>query len=140
MLIISPKLLTTFPALILRLGLQHQIPLAYHRKALVEQGALLSYGPNYVEVGQGLATYIDRILKGAKPADVVLVHAPKLELEYLAKGTLINRRLVIRNDYVLLGPSADPAKVRGLKSAAEAPRRDPMTGKITPRACSMRRL
>ena len=35
MLIISPKLLTTFPALILRLSLQHQIPLAYHRKALV---------------------------------------------------------------------------------------------------------
>jgi len=73
-------------------------------------------------------------------ADVVLVHAPKLELEYLAKGTLINRRLVIRNDYVLLGPSADPAKVRGLKSTADAPRRDPMTGETTPRACSMRRL
>ena len=73
-------------------------------------------------------------------ADVVLVHAPKLELEYLATGTLINRRLVMRNDCVLLGPSADPAKVRGLKCAAEAPRRDPMTGKTTPRACSMRRL
>ena len=106
MLIISPKLLTTFPALILRLSLQHQIPLAYHRKALVEQGALLSYGPNYVEVGQGLATYIDRILKGAKPADLPVQQAARLELVINLKtakalGLSIPPSLLLRADQVI---------------------------------------
>ena len=53
-------------------------------------------------------------------SDVVLVHAPTLELEYLAKGTLINRRLVMHNDFVLVGPANDPAGIRKLKSGAEA--------------------
>ena len=53
-------------------------------------------------------------------SDVVLVHAPALELEYLAKGTLINRRLVMHNDFVLVGPSNDPAGIRKLKTGAEA--------------------
>lgn len=53
-------------------------------------------------------------------ADVVLVHAPKLELEYLVKGNLINRRLVMHNDFILVGPAADPAGIRGAKTAADA--------------------
>lgn len=53
-------------------------------------------------------------------ADVVLVHAPELELQYLAKGTLVNRRRVMHNDFVLVGPPADPAGIKGMKSAAGA--------------------
>jgi len=53
-------------------------------------------------------------------SDVVLVHAPTLELEYLAKGTLIHRRLVMHNDFVLVGPANDPAGVRRLKTGGEA--------------------
>lgn len=53
-------------------------------------------------------------------ADVVLVHAPALELKYLAKGTLTNRRLVMHNDFVIVGPAADPAGIGGMKTAAEA--------------------
>lgn len=53
-------------------------------------------------------------------ADVVLVHAPDLELQFLAKGNLINRRRVMHNDFVLVGPPADPAGVKGKKNAAEA--------------------
>ncbi len=67
-----------------------------------------------VGTGQSLA------LGDRGEADVVLVHAPKLELEYLAKGNLINRRLVMHNDFVLVGPPADPAGIRGLKKAADA--------------------
>lgn len=48
-------------------------------------------------------------------ADVVLVHAPELEIDYLNKGTLIDRRLVMHNDFVLVGAPDDPARVRGLK-------------------------
>ena len=53
-------------------------------------------------------------------ADVVLVHAPGLELEYLAKGNLINRRLVMHNDFILVGPAADTAGIKGVKKAADA--------------------
>ena len=77
---VSPKLVTNFPALILRLSLARQIPLASHRRELVEQGALFSYGPNYPEIGRALAGYVDRILKGAKPADLPVEQATRLDL------------------------------------------------------------
>jgi putative ABC transport system substrate-binding protein len=80
MVVISPKLITNFPALILRLSLERQIPLVSHRKALAEQGALFSYGPNFTAVGQDIAGYIDRILKGAKPADLPVQQVARLEL------------------------------------------------------------
>jgi putative ABC transport system substrate-binding protein len=76
----SPKLLTNFPALILKLSLERQLPLAYHRRALVEQGALLSYGPNMSAVGEDAAGYVDRILKGARPAELPIQQAARLEL------------------------------------------------------------
>ena len=78
--VISPKLITNFPGLILRLSLERRIPLTSHRKALVEQGALFSYGPNFVAVGQDIAGYVDRILKGAKPADLPVQQVAHLEL------------------------------------------------------------
>ena len=77
---VSPKLVTNFPSLILRLSLARQIPLASHRRELVEQGALFSYGPNYPEIGRALAGYVDRILKGAKPADLPVEQATRLDL------------------------------------------------------------
>jgi putative ABC transport system substrate-binding protein len=79
-IIASPKLVTNFPALILRLSLAHQIPLASHRKEVAEQGALFSYGPNFSEIGRSLAGYVDRILKGAKPADLPVEQAARLDL------------------------------------------------------------
>jgi tungstate transport system substrate-binding protein len=53
-------------------------------------------------------------------ADVVLVHAPDLEREYERAGTLIDRRRVMHNDFVLVGPPSDPARVRALKLAIAA--------------------
>ena len=53
-------------------------------------------------------------------ADVALVHAPELEIDYLKKGALIDRRLVMHNDFVLVGPPTDPARVRGLKGRLAA--------------------
>ena len=67
-----------------------------------------------VGTGQSLA------LGARGEADVVLVHAPTLEREYLAKGTLVNRRLVMHNDFVLVGPPDDPAGIKGGKAAAAA--------------------
>ena len=70
-----------------------------------------------VGTGQALA------LAARGEADVVLVHAPEAEKRYLAEGALINRRLVMHNDFILVGPEADPAKVRGLRRAIDAFRR-----------------
>ena len=66
------------------------------------------YPVRTVAVGTGAALRL-----GADgDADVVLVHAPALEREYLGTGVLIDRRLVMHNDFVLAGPPADPAGIR----------------------------
>ncbi|MFH1141688.1 MAG: substrate-binding domain-containing protein [Chloroflexota bacterium] len=52
-------------------------------------------------------------------ADVLLVHAPESELKFMEAGHGINRRLVMHNDFVIVGPAADPAGIKGMTSAAE---------------------
>jgi tungstate transport system substrate-binding protein len=53
-------------------------------------------------------------------ADVLLVHSPEAEKAFVAQGFGINRKLVMHNDFIILGPATDPAKIRGAKTAAEA--------------------
>lgn len=53
-------------------------------------------------------------------ADVLLVHAPADEKRLVEKGAAIDRQLVMHNDFILVGPKADPAGVRGARTAAEA--------------------
>jgi tungstate transport system substrate-binding protein len=67
-----------------------------------------------VGTGQALA------LAAKGDADVALVHAPSLEKEYVAKGNLLNRRLVMYNDFVIVGPKEDPARVGSTKKTIEA--------------------
>jgi tungstate transport system substrate-binding protein len=82
------------------------------------------YTVKTVSVGTGQAL----ALAARGEADVVLVHAPELEKRYVAEGKLSNRRLVMSNDFVLVGPEADPAGIRGERSAAAALRRIAETG------------
>lgn len=53
-------------------------------------------------------------------ADVLLVHAPSQETPLVDSGVAINRKLVMHNDFILVGPASDPAGVKGEKSAAAA--------------------
>ena len=53
-------------------------------------------------------------------ADVLLVHSPDAEKKLVADGYGINRRIVMHNDFIIIGPSEDPARIKGLKSGAEA--------------------
>ncbi|WP_214401091.1 substrate-binding domain-containing protein [Pseudonocardia lacus] len=69
-------------------------------------------------VGSGQAIELGR--RGE--ADVLLVHSPAAEEEFVAEGAAGSRRLVMHNDFVLVGPEADPAGIRGLDSV-EAMRR-----------------
>lgn len=67
-----------------------------------------------VGTGQSLAM-------GARgDADVVLVHAPSLEKKYVAEGAFVNRRLVMYNDFILVGPPSDPAGIKGMRQLARA--------------------
>lgn len=52
--------------------------------------------------------------------DMVLVHAPSLEKRFLDDGFGLNRKTFMVNDFVILGPSSDPAGIHGMKDAAEA--------------------
>jgi tungstate transport system substrate-binding protein len=72
-----------------------------------------------VAVGTGQALDIG----GRGDADVVFVHARPLEEKFLAEGHAMKRFDVMYNDFVVIGPKADPARVAGLKDAAEAFRR-----------------
>jgi tungstate transport system substrate-binding protein len=53
-------------------------------------------------------------------ADVLLVHSPDAEKKFMADGFGVNRQLVMHNDFIIVGPGADPAKIKGVKSSAEA--------------------
>jgi len=53
-------------------------------------------------------------------ADVLLVHSPEAEKAFIAQGFGINRRLVMHNDFIILGPAGDPAGIRGAQTAAQA--------------------
>jgi tungstate transport system substrate-binding protein len=69
-----------------------------------------------IAVGTGRAL----ALAARGEADVALVHAPALEERYIAQGKFVGRRLVMTNDFVVLGPKADPAGLRGAKQVDEA--------------------
>src|SRR5512146_2417787 len=53
-------------------------------------------------------------------ADVVFVHAKELELKAVEEGFFVNRHDVMYNDFVVIGPSNDPAKIKSMKSAPDA--------------------
>jgi len=69
-----------------------------------------------IAVGSGQAMAMGQ--KGE--ADVLLVHSPEAEKKFIAEGYGINRRIIMHNDYVIAGPSEDPAKLKGMKSSLEA--------------------
>jgi tungstate transport system substrate-binding protein len=53
-------------------------------------------------------------------ADVLLVHSPTAELKFMDGGYGINRRLVMHNDFIIVGPPSDPAGIKGTTSAVDA--------------------
>jgi tungstate transport system substrate-binding protein len=69
-------------------------------------------------VSVGTAQALALAAKG--DADVALVHAPSLEKQYVADAKLLNRRLVMYNDFVIIGPKEDPAKIKSAKTALAA--------------------
>jgi tungstate transport system substrate-binding protein len=79
-----------------------------------------------ISVGSGQAMAMGR--RGE--ADVLLVHSPADEQKLVDEGFGVNRRLVMHNDFIMVGPSGDPAKVKGAKSSKEAMATIALTGAL----------
>ncbi len=84
---------------------------------MFEKQSGLSVKTISVGTGQALA------LAARGEADVTLAHAPGLEKKYVEDGKMSNRRLVMYNDFVLIGPADDPAQIKGLPKAVDALKR-----------------
>ena len=65
---------------ILELAAQHRLPAIYPTREFVQNGGLISYGVSYPDLYRRASTYIDRILKGANPADLPIEQPTKFEL------------------------------------------------------------
>ena len=66
--------------LIITLAARHKLPAVYNERSFVAAGGLISYGPDFVDMYRQAAGYVDRILKGEKPADLPVQAPTKYEL------------------------------------------------------------
>jgi putative tryptophan/tyrosine transport system substrate-binding protein len=80
LLVLASALLADHRAQIANLALKRRVPVMYFSGISVEAGGLMSYGPNLTDLSRRAATYVDKILKGAKPADLPVEQPTKFEL------------------------------------------------------------
>ena len=93
-------------ALIIALAARHKLPAVYFDRFFVLDGGLVSYGPNITEQYQRVAGYVDRVLKGEKPADLLVQAPTKYELVINVKtaktlGLEVPPQLIARADEVV---------------------------------------
>ncbi len=80
-LIVAPDpFINTHRELIMALAERHRLPAIYGFRQYVTEGALMSYGPNTADIVRRSSSYVDRILKGEKPADLPIQQPTKFEL------------------------------------------------------------
>jgi putative tryptophan/tyrosine transport system substrate-binding protein len=101
----TPLFDTNRPRLV-ELALRHRLPTVYPFKSWVEAGGLMSYGPDIRDLFRRAAVYVDKILKGAKPADLPVEQPTKFELAInlrtaKALGLTIPQSLLLRADHVI---------------------------------------
>jgi putative tryptophan/tyrosine transport system substrate-binding protein len=80
LIVVSSPLTIFHRELIIRLAAQHSLPAVYYERVYVTGGGLVSYGPDFREQFRRAAGYIDRILKGEKPADLPVQAPTKYEV------------------------------------------------------------
>jgi putative ABC transport system substrate-binding protein len=80
LMVLADPVLLTYATGIVNLAIRHQLPTIFEERSAVGAGGLMVYGVNWVEVMQRAAMYVDKILKGANPADLPVEQPMKFEL------------------------------------------------------------
>ena len=106
LVVLGDRLFTTNQRRIAELATQHRLPAIYAQRSLVQVGGLMSYGTNFEDLQRRAASYVDKILKGTKPADLPVEQSAQLELVInlktaAAMGLTIPPSLRLRADRVI---------------------------------------
>jgi putative ABC transport system substrate-binding protein len=88
------------------LAVNNRLPLVAHLREFADAGGLMTYGPNVLELHRRAATYVDKILKGTKPADLPVEQPTKFDLVINLKtartlGVTIPPSLLVRADHII---------------------------------------
>ena len=104
--VLSDSLMTANRGTLAQLAADRKIPALYGHSLYAEAGGLMSYGPSVPDLVRGAASYVDKIFKGAKPADLPVQQPVKFELiinlkSAKALGLQIQPTLLARADQVI---------------------------------------
>jgi putative tryptophan/tyrosine transport system substrate-binding protein len=105
-LVLSSAVIFSQRTQIADLAVKNRLPVIFPQSEYVEDGGLMSYAPNYADLFRRAATYVDKILKGAKPADLPVEQPTKFEFIINLKaakqiGLTIPQRVLTRADKVI---------------------------------------
>jgi putative ABC transport system substrate-binding protein len=105
-LVLGSPVLTSHRTQIVELAVKSRLPAIYISAEMVEVGGLMTYGVSYTDLYRRAATYVDKILKGAKPADLPVEQPMKFELVINLKaakqiGLTIPPNVLVRADRVI---------------------------------------
>jgi putative ABC transport system substrate-binding protein len=106
MMILQSNLTNTHLKRIVDVATKNRLPSMLGESGLMDSGGLMSYGPNYADLSRRAATYVDKILKGAKPADLPVEQPTKFEFVINLKaakqiGLTIPPNVLARADRVI---------------------------------------
>jgi ABC-type uncharacterized transport system substrate-binding protein len=105
-LVLTGPVLISQRTQLVNLAAKSRLPSMYYRREYVEDGGLMSYGVSYTDLDRRAATYVDKILKGAKPADLPVEQPKKFEFIINLKaakqiGLTIPPNVLVRADKVI---------------------------------------
>ena len=105
-MVVQSNIFETPPYPIQRLATTYRIPAMYGLRTSTDAGGLISYGPNFRDLYAYAAVFVDRILNGAKPADMPVEQPKKIELVINLKtakalGLTIPQSVLLRADEII---------------------------------------